>query len=74
MAEKQGGSAPWLAFLAGIVLVAIIAVGIVAYNGALEPRDTAQLEIEAPNIDINPPEVDLPNPPPEPIVPPTAEE
>ncbi|MGE0742584.1 MAG: hypothetical protein AB7O98_14685 [Hyphomonadaceae bacterium] len=75
MAEREGGgSSPWVAFLAGIILVAIIAVGIVAYSGGFnqEPR-TAELELNVPDVKINPPDIDLPEPPPAPQVPPAAE-
>ena len=71
MADREGGSSSWIAFLAGIILVAIIAVGIIAYSGGLQPRQEAELEIEMPNI--NPPDVDLPAPPPAPTTPPSAE-
>lgn len=73
MAEREGGgSSPWVAFLAGIILVAIIAVGIVAYNGGMQPRETAELELNVPDINVNPPDIDLPEPPPAPALPPTA--
>jgi hypothetical protein len=71
MAEREGGgSSPWIAFLAGIILVAVIAVGIVAYNGGLAPRETAQLDVDMPDVNINPPDIDLPEAP---AVPPAAE-
>jgi hypothetical protein len=74
MADNQngGGSSPWVAFLAGIFLVAIVAVGIVAYNGGLQRQETAQLELNVPDVKINPPDVELP-PMPAPQSPPTAE-
>lgn len=72
MAEREGGgSSPWVAFLAGIILVAIVAVGIVAYTG-MQPRETAELNLNVPDVNINPPEIDLPDPP-TPALPPTAE-
>lgn len=73
MAEREGGSSSWVAFLAGIILVAIVAVGIVAYNGGLQPRETAELELNVPDVNVNPPDVNLPEPPPAPSMPPSAE-
>ncbi|WP_158767062.1 hypothetical protein [Terricaulis silvestris] len=67
MAEREGGGSSWLAFLCGIVLVAIVAVGIVAYNGGMQPRETASLELNVPDVNINPPDVDLPEAPPIPV-------
>lgn len=74
MADTQngGGSSPWVAFLAGIFLVALIAVGVVAYNGGLQRQATAQLEINLPDVKLNPPDIDLP-PMPAPQSPPTAD-
>jgi hypothetical protein len=76
MAEREGGGAStWIAFLAGIILVAIVAVGIVAYTGGLpQQRDrAAELQIDMPDVTVNPPDVDLP--PPQPLQqPPTAEQ
>lgn len=65
MAEREGGgSSPWVAFLAGIILVAIVAVGIVAYGGGFNrQQDTAQLEMNLPDVKVNPPDIDLPEPP-----------
>ena len=47
MADNEGGGGSgWVAFLAGIILVAIIAVGVVAYTGGFQPQQrTAQLGI-----------------------------
>lgn len=79
MADREGGGSSWIAFLAGIILVAIVAVGIIAYSGGLQPRQQeAELEIETPSInppDVNleAPDVDLPSPPPAPTTPPSAE-
>lgn len=72
MADNEGGGGGgWVAFLCGIVLVAIIAVGIVAYNGGIQPRETAQLEVNVPDVNVNPPDVNLPEPPA--VTPPAAE-
>lgn len=74
MAEREGGgSSPWVAFLAGIILVAVVAFGVVAYTGGLNQHETAQLEVNVPDVKINPPDIDLPSPPPAPAMPPTAE-
>lgn len=74
MAERQSdGSSPWVAFLAGIVLVAVVAFGVVAYTGGLQERETAQLELNMPDVKVNPPDIDLPDPPPAPTMPPSAE-
>jgi hypothetical protein len=74
MAEREGGgSSGWLGFIAGIALLAVIAIGVVAYTGGFNrQQETAQLEIEAPDIEIDTPDVDLPNPPPAPSMPPSA--
>jgi hypothetical protein len=75
MAEREGGgSSPWVAFLAGIILVAVVAFGVVAYTGGLNQPETAQLEMNVPDVNINPPDINLPDPPPAPTVPPRAEE
>ncbi len=75
MAEREtsGGSSPWVAFLAGIILVAVVAFGVVAYTGGLQERETAQLELNIPDVKVNPPDIDLPAPPPAPTMPPSAE-
>lgn len=74
MAERTGGgSSSWVAFLAGIVLVAVVAFGVVAYTGGLQQHETAQLEVNMPDVKINPPDIDLPAPPPAPTMPPAAE-
>ncbi|MGD9968151.1 MAG: hypothetical protein AB7T59_16650 [Hyphomonadaceae bacterium] len=75
MAEREGsGSSPWIAFLAGIIIVAIIAFGVVAYTGGLNsPRETAELELNVPDVNVNPPDINLPEPPPAPVTPPSAE-
>jgi len=76
MADREGGSssAPWVAFLAGIIVVALVGLGIAAYTGALnQPRETAQLELNVPDVKVNPPDIDLPEPPPAPQVPPAAD-
>lgn len=62
--EGGGGSAPWIAFLAGIVLVALLVGGYFALNTPA-PQQEAQFDIDAPRIeapDINLP--DLPEAPP----------
>jgi hypothetical protein len=74
MADREGGgSSPWVAFLAGIVLIAIVAVGVVAYNGGFARQETAELEMNVPDINVDAPDVDLPEPPPAPEMPPAAE-
>ena len=66
MAESEGNSAtPWIAFLVGIVLVAIVAVGYFAYSGA--PQQTAQITV--PDVNIDTPDINLPEPPPAPELP-----
>lgn len=75
MADREGSSsAPWLAFLVGIVLVGIVGFGIYAYSGGnLQPQRQAQLEVNMPDVKMNPPDVHLPSPPPAPVVPPSAD-
>ena len=74
MADREsGGGSGWLGFIAGIALLAVIALGVVAYTGGFNrQQETAQLEIEAPDIDVDTPDVNLPSPPPAPSVPPSA--
>ncbi|MGQ0532755.1 MAG: hypothetical protein ACT4OF_08720 [Caulobacteraceae bacterium] len=75
MAEREGdSSSPWVAFLAGIILVAIVAFGIVAYTGGLNQRETAELELNVPDVNVNPPDINLPEPPPAPVTPPSADQ
>lgn len=75
MADREGGgAAPWVAFLAGIIIVALVGLGIAAYTGNLnQPRETAELQLNAPDMDVETPDIDLPEPPPAPQVPPAAE-
>lgn len=70
--ESSSGSG-WLGFLAGIILLAIVGVGIYAYTGGFQQRQTAQLELNMPDVKVNTPDVDLPSPPPAPSVPPAAD-
>jgi ABC-type lipoprotein release transport system permease subunit len=76
MAEREGGgSSPWVAFLAGIILVAIVAIGIVAYSGGFNrQQETAQLEMNVPDVKVNPPDINLPEPPSVPTTPPSADQ
>lgn len=75
MADREGGggSSPWIAFLAGIVLVAVIGFGVFAYNGGLNRQDVAEMQVELPDVDIDTPEINLPDPP-APQMPPSASE
>jgi hypothetical protein len=84
MAESDSGNSatPWLAFLVGIVVVALLVVGFFAFTGTSPQRtaDVTMPTIQTPDInlpDINvtpptaqPPTIDMPdvviNPPPEP--------
>jgi len=74
MADRDGGgSSGWLGFIAGIALLAVIALGVIAYTGGFNrAQETAELEIEAPDIDVDAPDIDLPEPAPAPSLPPTA--
>jgi amino acid transporter len=73
MADNSSGGSGWTAFLAGIILVAIIAVGVVAYTGGFNPQQrTAQIDVNMPDVKINPPDVHLPSAPPAPVTPPSA--
>jgi len=77
MADNEGGgsSAPWVAFLAGIIIVALVGLGIAAYTGNLQQRnETAQLELNMPDVKVNPPDIDLPSPPPAPQLPPAVDQ
>ncbi len=70
--NESGGGNGWVGFLAGIVLLAVVAIGVVAYTGGLQPRETAQLELNVPDVNVNPPDINLPEPP-APQTPPTAD-
>lgn len=72
--ESGGGSSPWVAFLAGIVLVAVVGFGVWAYTGGMAEREVAEMQIDIPDVKIDPPEIDLPEPPPGPQLPPSASE
>jgi hypothetical protein len=71
MADREGSSStPWIAFLVGVILVALVAVGyFVSTNRA--PQEEAKLEINMPEMKA--PDIDLPAPPPAPTLPPAAE-
>lgn len=72
MAEREsGGASSWVAFLAGVILVAVVGFGVVAYTGGMERRETAELEFNLPDVKVNPPDINLPAP--APSMPPTAE-
>lgn len=69
MADRQGSSTPWVAFLAGIVLVVAVIAVFLMYSGArnVEPAD---VRVEVPDVEvppINPPDMDPPtiDPPPD---------
>src|SRR5262245_40430127 len=69
MADDTNSGTPWLAFLTGLVLMGILAVGYFAYTGgAMHPvQKTAELQINAPTY--NPPDlpdVNITPPPPAP--------
>lgn len=73
MAEKEGGGGSgWLGFIAGIALLTVVAVGVVAFTGGFERQQTADLELNVPDINIDAPHIDLPAPPPAPELPPSA--
>lgn len=66
MAERESSGSSWLGFIAAILLLGVIGLGIYTYTGNMQ-RETASLEVNLPE----PPEVDLPEAP---VVPPTANE
>lgn len=69
--ESSDGSSGWLGFLAGIAVIALIGFAIFAYVGNHQQR-TAQLDVNIPNVKIDPPDVRLPAPP-VPATPPRAQ-
>lgn len=71
--NESGGGSGWTAFIAGIILVAVIGLGVYAYTGGLQQeREVANMQIDMPDVKIDPPDVDLPDPPAVPA-PPTAD-
>jgi hypothetical protein len=68
--QSRNGSSGWVAFIAGALIVALI--GFFAYSTSTIPQRTAQLDVNVPNVSINPPDVHLPSAPPAPVVPPQA--
>jgi len=74
MADNENGGGGWTAFLAGIILVAVIGFGVFAYTGGFAEREVAEMQVELPDVDIDTPEINLPAPPPAPQLPPTASE
>lgn len=66
MAESNESSGtPWLAFLTGLLLMGILAVGYFVYTGSsMQPQRTAELQVNMP--DINMPNVSPPQTPPAP--------
>jgi hypothetical protein len=72
MAERDNGGAGWTAFLAGIILVAVIGLGVFAYSGGFNRQnEVAQMDVEMPDVNVDPPEINLPEPP-DPQTPPAA--
>lgn len=64
MAERDSGGTGWTAFLAGIILVAVIGLGVFAYSGGFNRQnEVAQMQIEVPDVRVDAPEIDLPEPP-----------
>ncbi|HVY86127.1 MAG TPA: hypothetical protein VG943_13415 [Caulobacterales bacterium] len=62
MVDRTDNATPWMAFLIGIIVVALIVVGYFALNGA--PQQTAQLEpqqqpsvinVQPPTVNVAPP-------------------
>jgi hypothetical protein len=49
MAEREGGGSGFVGVIVGALLVAVVALGFVAYNGGLGTQ-TADISIEAPDI------------------------
>jgi hypothetical protein len=73
MADNESGGG-WTAFLAGVILVAVIGFGVFAYTGGFAEREVAEMRIDMPDVKITPPDVELPSPPPAPQMPPSASE
>ncbi|MDP1739264.1 MAG: hypothetical protein Q8L23_17705 [Caulobacter sp.] len=67
MAEQSsgGGATPWLAFIVGGLLVAVVIVAFMMYSGrTLAGPDTVDVNIEAPKIPDAPKLPDVPAPKP----------
>lgn len=70
MAERERSGSGWLGFIAAILFVGVIGLGFYAYNNGFAEPEIAQLDV--PDVDVNLPDIDLPEPPPLPA-PPTAQ-
>lgn len=43
--NRSTGGTPWVAFLAGIILVAVVAFGVITYTGGLQETPSEQVQI-----------------------------
>lgn len=66
--ERRGGSTPWLAFLVGVLLVAVIAFGVVAWQrqrADLQVPSSVDINLDTPRLpqspNVVPPQVNPPN-------------
>ncbi len=63
MADSEGkGGNSFLAFLVGGLLVAVIVIGVFVYTGGLPQQQPETLEVNMPDVKINPPDIDVPEP------------
>lgn len=47
--DVNRGLTPWVAFLAGIILVGVVAYGVLAYTGSFqEPQETPAVQADIP--------------------------
>jgi ABC-type transporter Mla subunit MlaD len=48
MADDSGGGSGFMGVIIGALLVAVLVVGFIAYNGGFGGGDTASIKVEAP--------------------------
>jgi hypothetical protein len=69
MADNSGGNS-FIGVLVGALLVAVVALGVYAYNGGLQTHRSVEVHLQAPNVNlpstpnVTPPTAPTPTPAP----------